>query len=612
MKSLFEAIFVAKFRGPIGNGIQYKSTRRRTRSLGAGLLLLGIVIYSGVTSGCAHRSVQPPAQPAPTPLGPSDGEVDAALLRSATAALGDREGCVLVMDPASGRLRAVVNPRLAYEQAYPPGSTIKAFTSLAAMRTGIIDTHSAIRCAGHYSTNEFQVVCSHPKSDAPFDLPQALAYSCNYYFARTAERLSKGVFESTLAAFGFGTRTGVAGSESPGRIPGPDWNIKTVLGEGDQLLVTPVQLLRGYVALMCGGHLFRPRQADAQGFKTDELSAQSISGPERAALVRGMRGAVSFGTAADSGLKSLPLYVFGKTGTSTSSSGFRTQGWFVGFGSASEADDHPSIAVLAFLKRSHGSECAALTSRIFAEYARLVMAASESAAGAQVNPDPAAAALAETVEPVSIPGSAPQLVKVRLVRKNVTRTMPVEEYVLGVLRGEASFEDRIEALKALAIVSRTFALRNAGRHHSAGYDFCSLTHCELYSETPMKGDRDGLAQRAVAETEGQVLLDDRGALIDPYFHASCGGMTADIATLWGLPPHRYLRGVRDDYCRSMPNNNWVQRIAGERLARALQSDSKTNIGPRLTGIQIVKRDHTGRAELVQLDGTRRVVVRGWD
>jgi SpoIID/LytB domain protein len=199
-----------------------------------------------------------------------------------------------------------------------------------------------------------------------------------------------------------------------------------------------------------------------------------------------------------------------------------------------------------------------------------------------------------------------------MVRENVTRTIPLEDYVLGVVRGEASFEDRIEALKALAIVSRTFALKNAGRHRSAGYDFCSLTHCELYTEKPMKGDRDILGRRAVAETEGQVLLDEHGALIDPYFHASCGGMTADIGTLWGVRAPGYLRGVKDEYCRSMPNNAWVQRIAVERLALALQSDPKTDIGSRLTGLQIVKRDHTGRAELVQLEGKRRVVVRGWD
>src|SRR5262245_51680319 len=159
MNSVLAPIFIAKCKRLAGNGISHRSTPRGTRSLGTALLLLNIVIYAGVTCACARRTGQPVAQPTPSPAGPSDGEVDAALLRSATAALGDREGCVLIMDPANGRLRAVVNPRLAYEQAYPPGSTIKAFTSLAAMRTGIIDTHSAIRCAGHYSTNEFQVVC---------------------------------------------------------------------------------------------------------------------------------------------------------------------------------------------------------------------------------------------------------------------------------------------------------------------------------------------------------------------------------------------------------------------------------------------------------------------
>jgi SpoIID/LytB domain protein len=606
-------------------------------------LAIAVLAINVVTCSCARHPDQPvqAKESRQAPTGPTEAEVDAALLRSATATLGDREGCILIMDPGNGRIRAVVNPRLAYEQAFPPGSTIKAFTSLAAMRSGLIDSHSAIRCAGQYATKEFQVVCSHPKSDAPFDLPQALAYSCNYYFARTAERLSKGVLQSTLAGFGFGARTGVAGSESPGRIPGPDWNIKTALGEGDQLLVTPVQLLRGYVALVCGGHLFRPREGDAQGFKPDEIGSQSISGLERAALVRGMRGAVSFGTAAESGLKSLPLYVYGKTGTSTSSSGFRTQGWFVGFGSRSEADNQALIAVVGFLKHSHGSECAAMTSPIFAEYGHLVSGTLEgrsidsdspggaapayikpdASVAAPTNPAQASGAGAESAGYVPYPSAArvvrdgertTRMIKVHLVRENITKIVPLEEYVLGVLRAEASFEDRIEALKCLAIVSRTYALRNAGRHHGLGYDFCNLTHCERYTETPMKGDRDVLARRAVGETEGQVLWDERGALVDPYFHASCGGMTADIGTLWGVPAPGYLRGVRDDYCRSMPNNAWVQRIPVERLARALQSDSKTNIGSRLTGIQIVKRDHTGRAELVQLDGTRRAVVRGWD
>src|SRR5215831_17949564 len=55
----------------------------------------------------------------------SIADIDRALTKAATEALGDREGSVLVMDPRTGRLRAVVNPRLAFEQAFPPGSTIK-------------------------------------------------------------------------------------------------------------------------------------------------------------------------------------------------------------------------------------------------------------------------------------------------------------------------------------------------------------------------------------------------------------------------------------------------------------------------------------------------------
>src|SRR6185503_5029642 len=103
-------------------------------------------------------------------------EVDRALSRAATEALGDREGAVLVMDPQTGRLRAVVNPRLAFEQSFPPGSTIKSFTALTAMRGGLIDNESRNQCRGRFTSESIDVVCSHPKSKSPFSLSQALAY----------------------------------------------------------------------------------------------------------------------------------------------------------------------------------------------------------------------------------------------------------------------------------------------------------------------------------------------------------------------------------------------------------------------------------------------------
>src|SRR5918996_1751339 len=56
----------------------------------------------------------------------------------ASSALGQREGAIVVIDPQTGEVRAVVNPEVAFDHALPPGSTIKPFTALAALQTGII------------------------------------------------------------------------------------------------------------------------------------------------------------------------------------------------------------------------------------------------------------------------------------------------------------------------------------------------------------------------------------------------------------------------------------------------------------------------------------------
>ena len=117
---------------------------------------------------------------------------------------------------------------------------------------------------------------------------------------------------------------------------------------------------------------------------------------------------------------------------------------------------------------------------------------------------------------------------------------------------------------------------------------------------------------AVRATEGQVLLDDRGQVIDSYFGASCGGETANIGDLWGVPPPEYLRGVRDEYCETGPHATWTDTISHANLLRALQSDSRTDVGSHLDSISISKRDETDRAEFITLEGEHRKTVRGWD
>src|SRR5947209_13715358 len=306
----------------------------------------------------------------------SEGEMDARLQNAAVDALGQREGTIIVLDVQTGRIRAVANPTLASEQAFPPGSTIKPFTALAGLQSHLISNESRLLCRGKFAHEQFSLNCAHPKISAPFDAAHALAYSCNYFFGELGQRLSASAFTSTLASFGFGERTGFGANESVGKIPRGKLAAGDALGEGDNLLVTPLQLLAGYAALVNGGHLYDLKAAPPDGFAPHERAAINISPTHRAILIEGMRGAVEYGTATRSGFGQLPLNIFAKTGTATEIGGYRTNGWFVGFAADEGAQgvvppDAVKIAVLVFLKHSHGAECAEVSKRIFYEFARL-------------------------------------------------------------------------------------------------------------------------------------------------------------------------------------------------------------------------------------------------
>ncbi|MDQ1592069.1 MAG: stage sporulation protein [Pyrinomonadaceae bacterium] len=580
----------------------------------------------------------------------SESEMDAALLRAATAALGSREGAIIVTDAQTGRVRAAVNPRLADEAAFPPGSAIKPFTLLAALRARVINADSRLSCRKHYTRHGADFTCSHPVYIPPFTPTQALAHSCNYYFARLAERLPPADFTHTLAAYGFGasaTTTATpfkrasarvdvktAATMTP-RLPRGEWQVKTALGEGDQLLVTPAQLVAAYAALFNGGRLYRTQATNStapENFRADEIARLDIAPDERALLLSGLRGAVKYGTASPADLGSLPTHVFGKTGTATDESdGYHTHGWFVGL--ASERDARPvashttraadapapaevKLAVLVFLKRGQGKESAAVARAVFAEHARLTTgdAASSATRGndSSTNTD-------DDFNSASRASNGAALVRVRHTRDELTRTLPLDEYLFGVLAAEASVEDEFAALKAQAVVSRTYALSNLRRHARDNYDFCDTTHCQRFLQVTQANERTdfhALVRRAVADTSGEVLRDARGTLAsDVFFSTSCGGQTANLQTLWGTPAREpYQRGgVRDEYCAAMPHRRWTDAIPAARLAKALREDARTDVGARVETLSVIRRDATGRVEQLAIEGERRrVLVRGWD
>ena len=156
-----------------------------------------------------------------------------------------RLGAVIVSDPRTGRILAVSNPQTAFHEAYTPGSTAKLVVTAAALEEGIISPTERIMCRRVPRLLGESFRCTHPPATRPFDLAEALANSCNYFFCELSVRLSASILTHWYGVFGFGA----AGEEAiPGEVLIPDKpKGKALAALGDQgcRLALPVVLGHG-------------------------------------------------------------------------------------------------------------------------------------------------------------------------------------------------------------------------------------------------------------------------------------------------------------------------------------------------------------------------------
>ena len=131
----------------------------------------------------------------------------------------------------------------------------------------------------------------------------------------------------------------------------------------------------------------------------------------------------------------------------------------------------------------------------------------------------------------------------------VVNSLPLEEYLLGVVPSEMPSKWNIEAHKAQAIAARSYALANLNKRGSRGYDLKDTPIDQAYggasSETPQ-------TTRAVLSTRGEVLTYD-SKIIPAYYHASSGGKTLSAGKVWNhdLP-----------YIQSVNGYDWGTRKSG--------------------------------------------------
>jgi penicillin-binding protein 2 len=246
-----------------------------------------------------------------------DGE-DLVVRRAAVEALGPYNGSVVVADPQTGRVLAMVNQRLALKSGFQPCSTIKLPVAMAALIEGIIERNTMVRIYGRKRLN----------------LTEAIAHSDNTFFATLGVKLGFERFSHYARLFGLGEKAGLnIDGEQAGVFPaspkGLGVGIMSSFGEG--IALTPLQLAAMLSTFANGGTLYYlqyPRSNEEVRDFAPRVKRRLDIEQWLPDVKPGMMAAVEYGTARRANYDPNEP-VLGKTGTCTEN---RTHlGWFGSF-----------------------------------------------------------------------------------------------------------------------------------------------------------------------------------------------------------------------------------------------------------------------------------------
>ena len=165
--------------------------------------------------------------------------------------------------------------------------------------------------------------------------------------------------------------------------------------------------------------------------------------------------------------------------------------------------------------------------------------------------------------------------------------LPLEDYVERVVASEVGSGWDLEALKAQAVISRTYAVYKKGAKGNPRYDLTSSVLHQVYkgSSPPIQ------ITFAVKETAGEVLTYG-GKPIEALYHSTSGGRTENPEEVFGKS-YPYLKSVESN-CELSPYWVWERKIPKEEIERALNIKG-------VKGMTISSRTSTGRAKDLLLE-----------
>jgi len=257
--------------------------------------------------------------------------LDPYLSTVAWQAMGNKTGSVVILDPKTGQVLALVSTpafdsnlfspstvateqetklnelrfaladekRLFFNRSvngtYPPGSIFKLVTALAGLESGSFDTNTQVDDQGILEVGEYRYAnwyyTQYGRTEGLISLVRAIARSNDTYFYKAAELLGVDNLVKQAELMGFGSPTGIElNGERAGLVPNPSWKEKTLgekwflgntfhlgIGQGD-LLVTPLQQAQMLQVFANHGHLCKPSLlADPQAVSCSSIGASEAN-----------------------------------------------------------------------------------------------------------------------------------------------------------------------------------------------------------------------------------------------------------------------------------------------------------------------------------------------
>jgi peptidoglycan glycosyltransferase len=320
--------------------------------------------------------------------------LDPAAQRVALQQLGGRKGAVVALDPRTGAVRVMASvpgydPNAVKDQTafsalnrnrdapllnrttqsgYPPGSTFKVVTAIAAIDSGRYTPESRISGRNGKTISGVPLNNDGGESFGDITLTEALTHSVNTVFGEVGEKVGKATMKKYMDRLGFGAPVAVdlprderaaSGERQRGRIiPATNGAVdvgRMAIGQ-DKLTVTPLQMAMVASAVANGGKLMKPHLADRivdrDGRTVDRIAPEELSQvmtPDTASKVGAMMSqVVKEGTGTAAALEGID--VAGKTGTAEVGHNCPNQLWFIAFAPAQD----PRVAIAATVECGTG------------------------------------------------------------------------------------------------------------------------------------------------------------------------------------------------------------------------------------------------------------------